>query len=175
MHIRHANEHDVAGIANVHVNSWKTTYKGIVDDSFLENLSAADRIEGWRWKLANMPEDEQLLVIADEDGEVYGFMSYGTEREQKISHEGELYAIYLLEELQGKGWGKQLFARLKEFLQVRGYRSLLVWVLEGNKAEHFYKYMGGQELKRKEIVIGGKTHTEMALLWSSIDRIRPFS
>jgi hypothetical protein len=35
--------------------------------------------------------------------------------------------------------------------------------------------MGGQELKRKEIVIGGKTHTEMALLWSSIDRIRPFS
>ncbi|MGV2685922.1 GNAT family N-acetyltransferase, partial [Clostridium perfringens] len=89
MHIRHANEHDVAGIANVHVNSWKTTYKGIVDDSFLENLCAADRIEGWRWKLANMPEDEQLLVIADEDGEVYGFMSYGTEREQKISHEGE--------------------------------------------------------------------------------------
>ncbi|PJN55835.1 hypothetical protein PAEVO_25570 [Paenibacillus sp. GM2FR] len=43
MHIRHANEQDAAGIANVHVNSWKTTYKGIVDDSFLENLSAADR------------------------------------------------------------------------------------------------------------------------------------
>ena len=48
-----------------------------------------------------MPEDEQLQVIADEDGKVYGFMSYGMEREQKISDEGELYAIYLLKEIQG--------------------------------------------------------------------------
>lgn len=175
MHIRHANEQDAAGIANVHVNSWKTTYKGIVEDRFLENLSAADRIEGWRRKLANMPEDEQLQVIADEDGKVYGFMSYGMEREQKISDEGELYAIYLLKEIQGMGWGRELFARLKEFLQKNGYRSLLVWVLEGNSAEHFYKHMGGQERRRKEIVIGGKTHTEVALLWSSIDRIGSFS
>lgn len=175
MHIRHANEQDAAGIADVHVNSWKTTYKGIVNDRFLEKLSAADRIEGWRRKLANMPEDEQLLVIADEDGKVYGFMSYGTEREQKISDEGELYAIYLLKEIQGMGWGRELFARLKEFLQKNGYRSLLVWVLEGNSAEHFYKHMGGQERRRKEIVIGGKTHTEVALLWSSIDRIGSFS
>lgn len=175
MHIRHANEQDAAGIANVHVNSWKTTYKGIVENRFLENLSAADRVESWRRKLANMPEDEQLLVIADEDGKVYGFMSYGTEREQKISDEGELYAIYLLKEIQGMGWGRELFARLKEFLQKNGYRSLLVWVLEGNSAEHFYKHMGGQERRRKEIVIGGKTHTEVALLWSSIDRIGSFS
>ena len=34
MHIRHANEQDARGIANVHVNSWKTTYKGIVEDRF---------------------------------------------------------------------------------------------------------------------------------------------
>ncbi|MGG3279491.1 N-acetyltransferase family protein [Paenibacillus solani] len=171
MQIRIANTLDAEGIANVHVNSWKTTYAGIVDDNYLQKLSAADRIEGWRWKLANMSADEQLLVIADEAGGIYGFMCYGTEREQRIPHEGELYAIYLLEEIQGQGWGKQLFARMKEFLSDRGYRSLLVWVLEGNKAEQFYRYMGGKELKRKEIVIGGKTHTEIALLWNSFDQI----
>ncbi|ANA82932.1 N-acetyltransferase [Paenibacillus glucanolyticus] len=171
MQIRYANEHDAEGIAKVHVDSWKTTYKGIVDDRFLQALSAADRVEGWRWKLANMPEDEQLLVVADEDGKVYGFMSYGTEREQKMPHEGELYAVYLLEEIQGQGYGNQLFARLKEYMNMKGYTSLLVWVLEGNSAEHFYRHKGGQEQKRKEIVIGGKTHTEIALLWDSIDKI----
>lgn len=175
MQIRIANEQDAEGIASVHVNSWKTTYRGIVDDVFLQKLSVAERVEGWRRKLANMPEDEQLLVISDEHGKVYGFMSYGTEREQKISHEGELYAIYLLEEIQGQGWGKRLFARLKEFLQTRGYRSLSVWVLVGNKAEQFYRYMGAQELKQKEIVIGGKRHAELALLWSSLDQIRSSS
>lgn len=175
MHIRYATENDAEGIAMVHVNSWKTTYKGIVDDRFLQALSAADRLEGWRWKLANMPEDEQLLVVADDDGKVFGFMSYGTEREFKLPDEGELYAVYLLEEIQGQGWGTQLFAKLKEFMCLKGYTSLLVWVLEGNSAEHFYRHKGGQEQKRKEIAIGGNTHTEIALRWDSIDQIKSFT
>ncbi|MFC8561731.1 GNAT family N-acetyltransferase, partial [Peribacillus frigoritolerans] len=35
MKIRKAIEEDVDGIANVHINSWKTTYKGILPDQYL--------------------------------------------------------------------------------------------------------------------------------------------
>ncbi len=38
--IRHARLGDEAGIANVHVKSWKSTYKGLVPDSFLDSLNA---------------------------------------------------------------------------------------------------------------------------------------
>ena len=39
MFIRKANIEDAMGIAKVHVDSWRTTYKGIVPEVFLENLS----------------------------------------------------------------------------------------------------------------------------------------
>lgn len=171
MKIRVATSQDAEGIANVHVNSWKTTYKGIVDEAYLDALSAADRVERWRWKAENLRDDEELLVISDDNGMIYGFMTYGMERESKRPTEGELYAVYLLEEMQGQGWGKRLFARMKEFMRVRGFQTLRVWVLEGNSALHFYQHMGGREIKRKEIEIGGKMHTEIALIWDSIDRL----
>ncbi|WP_306428702.1 hypothetical protein [Robertmurraya siralis] len=39
MIIREATLSDAEGIAKVHVDSWRTTYKGIVSDVFLEQLS----------------------------------------------------------------------------------------------------------------------------------------
>jgi hypothetical protein len=39
MIIRRAELNDVVGIAKVHVDSWKTTYKDIVPDEFLIKLS----------------------------------------------------------------------------------------------------------------------------------------
>ena len=39
IHIRRAIKDDIRGIAKVHVDSWKTTYKGIFADEFLENIT----------------------------------------------------------------------------------------------------------------------------------------
>lgn len=39
MIIRRAGINDAQGIAIVHVNSWRTTYKGIIQNDFLNNLS----------------------------------------------------------------------------------------------------------------------------------------
>lgn len=39
MIIRKANFNDISSIAKVHVDTWKTTYKGIVPNDYLESLS----------------------------------------------------------------------------------------------------------------------------------------
>ncbi|MFK0522174.1 hypothetical protein ACINKY_08160 [Paenibacillus illinoisensis] len=39
LHIREATINDAEGIAKVHVHSWRTTYKGIIPEEFLTNLS----------------------------------------------------------------------------------------------------------------------------------------
>ena len=39
MQIRRAKLDDAPGIAKVHVESWRTTYKGIIPNDFLNNLS----------------------------------------------------------------------------------------------------------------------------------------
>lgn len=43
MNIRKANRDDAPGIAKVHVDSWRTTYKGIIPQSFLDELSYEQR------------------------------------------------------------------------------------------------------------------------------------
>ena len=45
--IRAAVVEDAAAIAEVHVASWKTTYKRIFPDSVLEGLSVSDRAHFW--------------------------------------------------------------------------------------------------------------------------------
>ena len=43
IHIRRAIKEDISGIAKVHVDSWKTTYKGIFADEILENVTYEQR------------------------------------------------------------------------------------------------------------------------------------
>jgi hypothetical protein len=43
MKIRKATPNDARNIAKVQVNSWRTTYKNIVPDEFLENMGYKDR------------------------------------------------------------------------------------------------------------------------------------
>ncbi|KAF0820926.1 MULTISPECIES: hypothetical protein [unclassified Cytobacillus] len=47
MKIRAAELSDAEGIAKVHVDSWRTTYKDIIPENFLENLSYQSREELW--------------------------------------------------------------------------------------------------------------------------------
>ena len=47
IHIRRATKDDIAGIVKVHVESWKTTYKGIFANEILENVTFEQRKKQW--------------------------------------------------------------------------------------------------------------------------------
>src|SRR5690606_37668646 len=119
---------DEEGIARVHVDSWRTTYKGIVSESVLQNLSYEQRAENWRRGI----ELNDLYVAEDESGSIVGFATGGKERTGNYEADGELYAIYLLDEVQGMGIGKELIQTIAGSLQEQGLTSMLVWVLEQN-------------------------------------------
>jgi hypothetical protein len=48
MQIRQATMAEVAAIASVHVESWRTTYKGLLPDGYLANLTYERREPRWR-------------------------------------------------------------------------------------------------------------------------------
>src|SRR5262245_54889828 len=112
MHIRPANVHDAAAIATVHVESWRTTYTGIVPDDVLAGLSYARREHWWQQVFADVTTPSVVYVAADDRGQVVGFVSGGPERSGDPVYTGELYAIYLLAPYQGQGIGRQLVHRL---------------------------------------------------------------
>ena len=137
MIIRKADEDDIAGIARVHVDTWQKTYKGIISDDFLRNLtykSIEEHLKG-----IYQVGDKTCLIAQEESGKIVGFAAFGLERTNKPEYKGELYAIYILKEYQRKGIGKQLIQAVVRELKDMEISSLLVWVVENNPSKYFYE------------------------------------
>ncbi|WP_432359969.1 GNAT family N-acetyltransferase [Sporosarcina sp. UB5] len=149
------------------MDSWRTTYKGIVSESVLQNLSYEQRAENWRRGI----EKNALYVAEDESGNIVGFATGGKERTGKYDADGELYAIYLLQEVQGQGIGKKLIQAIAQNLKEQGFSSMLVWVLEHNPSKKFYESLGGQPIDEATIDIGGEEFKEIAYYWESIETL----
>jgi GNAT superfamily N-acetyltransferase len=165
--VRAAKEQDASAIAHVHVQSWLTTYSGIVPEDYLASLNEAERALMWRDWLAR---DFQVYV-AEQDGELVGFISGGQIREPLQRYDAELFAIYLLNRAQGQGLGTALLRRLAESLAAKGFKGMTVWVLERNPAVHFYERSGATLVGDKEIEIGGALLREVAFAWPDLAKL----
>ncbi len=171
MEFREATVEDATAIAEVHVASWRTTYKGLLPDDLLAGLSVESRAEMWRQAAELAGKDSKYfapLVAEDPDQGIVGFAHVGRERETESGFDAELYAIYVLRTHQGRGIGRQLFLRSVGRLLERGHNSMRLWVLEGNPAQRFYERMGGQMGESKGIEIGGTEYSEVSYSWSDI-------
>jgi GNAT superfamily N-acetyltransferase len=165
--IRAATEHDGAAIAHVHVQSWRTTYAGIVPEEYIATLNEAERASAWRDRLTR----DIRVYIADLDGEIVGFISGGAIREPVQTYDAELYAIYLLKHAQRQGVGTALLKKLAEWLSSKGFTSMIVWVLEKNPSRHFYERSRAQIVTAKDIQIGGVTLSEVSYGWPDLQAI----
>src|ERR1700737_3403553 len=106
--IRPATPDDAEAIAHVHVQSWLTTYAGIVPQAYLSTLDETARTASWREWLALTVK----VLVAELDGQIVGFASGGPLREPLQNYDAELYAIYLLQPAQGRGVGTSLLKAL---------------------------------------------------------------
>ncbi|MGM0836330.1 MAG: N-acetyltransferase family protein [Bacillota bacterium] len=164
MKIRLAKKGDEASIAKVHVDSWKTTYRGIVDDSYLESLTYDNRQKMWE-RAIEAGYEKGCLFVAEVDGDIVGFASAGPERTKKYEVDGELYAIYILQNYQKKGIGKALFSKVREFIIEKGNKSMLLWVLTDNPSRSFYLSLHPEEIDTEHIQIGDQVYEEIAYAW----------
>jgi ribosomal protein S18 acetylase RimI-like enzyme len=170
--IRSAIPADTFAIAKAHVSSWRTAYKGIVADEFLQNLSVERRAKTWEEILLNPEHPAFLYVAEDETGLIVGFVSGWTERENNEEYTGEVGAIYLLKQAQGQGTGRKLMQAATQELIRRGHRSMMLWVLQDNTpARKFYEALGGQYLYEKPIEIGEQMLIEVAYGWKDLNSL----
>jgi L-amino acid N-acyltransferase YncA len=166
--IREARIEDAAGMAKVHVDSWRTTYVGIVPDSYLANLSYGRREAFWHRILSDDAANSYPFVAVNDEGEIVGFVCGGPQRNGDPAYQAELYSIYLLQAYQGQGIGRQLTRRLVEaFLQV-DIQSMLLWVFADNPARRFYEALGGRRLRVEQADFGGVMVDEVAYGWPDI-------
>jgi ribosomal protein S18 acetylase RimI-like enzyme len=163
--VRPAVVEDARAIAAVHVASWRTTYRDILDEVTLSQLSVERRTAGWRASLTEYADQNVVYVAEDETGEVVGFVSGGEERDGDPEYSGELYAIYLLAEIKGYGIGRKLATTLLNHLRTMGHSAILVWVLDENPAKHFYAAMGALPVRERVVEIADADYRELGYGW----------
>ena len=166
--IRLADQQDAGAIARVQVESWRSTYAGIVPAAYLASLNLETQTAMWS---AQLVEDGPLILVAEDETGIFGFASGGAIREALDEFDAELYVIYLLPQQQRKGAGRALCQRLAASLRNQGFESMIVWALADNPFIAFYQHLGGVQVAHKLIDIGGATLSDLAFGWRSLDRL----
>lgn len=175
MIIRDITYNDVPVIAQIHVDTWRTTYRGIIPDEYLATLSYEKRESGWYQILYSAPENGDFIYVAENElGEIIGFANGGIERTGNSIYKGELKAIYILENSQRKGIGCRLVQTVALKLSQVNINSMLVWVLENNPACRFYEKLGGKQIYSKQLERSGAMLTEIAYGWTDTTPIIKF-
>ena len=175
--IRAAIGDDASAIAAVHVASWRETYAGLMPQTMLTSLAVSDRTVRWKHILdqAEGPEGPSVFV-AEHGGDLVGFASSGSQRDPNLLAQGftgEITAIYVLQDMQGRGAGRRLMAAIVEDLQSVGYDAASLWVLrENRRARRFYERPGGTIIGEKQDHRDAVTFTEIAYGWRGLSKLR---
>lgn len=163
---RAATIEDAAGIARVHVASWRSTYRTLLPGDFLDSLSEDGYTDRWRRFIG---DGASLVYVVEDAGRLVGFASGGRERAGEVGYKGELYAIYVLDDFQRRGYGHQLVRSVVAGLEAMGLDDMIIWVLRDNApARQFYEGLGGVYVRAQAITIGSATLEEVSYGWPSL-------
>lgn len=167
--IRKATIEDTAEIANVHINSWREAYKGLLPQDFLDEgpLNFKKRYELWK-KVTQNP-DQVTLVAESADHGIVGFVNGTHGRDKDKKDWCEVWSIYLLEKYHNKKIG---FNLLKQYFDAhidKGFTKGYLWVLDNNPTIKFYEKVGGRyEGRDKEDEIADQKVKELMFVWDDI-------
>jgi ribosomal protein S18 acetylase RimI-like enzyme len=173
--IRRATAADADGIARVQVETWRSSYSGIVPQSYLDALDVREMAANWkRWVL----DTDAHTFVADDAGEICGYVHGGVLRDgvhvAAQGYDAEIHKVYVLSDAQGKGIGRKLMSVLAESLVRDGLMRPVVWALAENPWCRFYERLGGKKVAEKMIEIGGAPLLDYAFGWETMSPLRAY-
>jgi len=170
--IRRATVEDAAEIANVHLNSWREAYRGLLPQEYLDQLPLTFKGRMISWK-QNATDEARALFVAEAKNGIVGFAGFCRARDSSMNEYGEVGAIYLLEKFKGRGVGAALLKMGMQQLMEWNFAKAYCWVLQGNPTIKFYEKSGaifnGME---KDDEIGGLNVKDLAYEWGSLERFK---
>jgi ribosomal protein S18 acetylase RimI-like enzyme len=165
--VRRAKPADAARIAQVHYESWQTTYAGILPLDVIASQASRKSESVWRKRLALASAGEATFV-AERGGEIVGFANCGDARHRLEGLEAEIYALYVLQAHQRRGVGRELVRACARHFVLHGHFGFYLWVLKANRARLFYETLGGEEIGEKSERLGLHSFSEIAYGWHEL-------
>lgn len=130
--------------AGINALAWYQSYKGIVNDDWLEFMNTKEEIQKAAIHLKSLLKDNSRRFLLKIENQYAGILRVRKSKYAKYSHCGELGALYLLDDFKGNGFGKILFEKAIQELKDMGYKKMILGCLVKNPANEFYKHMKGK-------------------------------
>ena len=142
--LRSMRADDADAVAHLHATSWRSAYRGIVPDSFLDHEVFAERQIVWRERLQTSPAALAFGIVAEDGaGQMIGF-AYVLPGHDPVC--GTLVDnLHVHPELKGGGIGRRLLQDVVRELGPAHTQPLHLWVLDQNEAaKRFYARLGAE-------------------------------
>ena len=147
---------DTAAIAALHIESWRSAYRGLLPDEFLDGPVVQNRVDLWNARMPAPDPHRRLVLKALANQELVGFVCVLLDAEP--SWGALLDNLHVKPEVKGIGIGHRLFQAARDWVAVAAPgQPMHLTVMEGNvAARRFYDRQGGAiaERKVKEVVPG---------------------
>ncbi len=171
--IRIAQQDDSAAIAVLHAASWRSTYRGILSNEYLDGDITSERKTFWEQRFKD-PKAHQYVVVAEDRANVIGFAcAYGNEDEQWGTM---LDNLHVRPVLKRQGIGSKLIMDVASWCsKIYTGKGLFLWAFEHNvHARRFYERLGG--VVSGSMIWTAPDHTavtELRYAWENASQLIP--
>lgn len=170
--LRDATERDSAAIARLHADSWRSAYRGILSDEYLDDRAHSERAALWQARFSEKANRPFFAILAEVDGQLAGFACVFVNEDPVFG--SFLDNLHVTPERTGQGIGRLLLndAARRLLADVVG-RGLYLWVIEQNtRARQFYAGAGANEVETALLPMpDGGRHTEVRCYWPDPARL----
>lgn len=166
MTFRDALDSDAPAIARLHAESWRSAYRGMLSDDYLDNRAHPERAALWQARFAEKALKPFFAILAESDKQLVGFACVFPNEHPAFG--SFLDNLHVSPHLVGQGIGRHLLTEVARRLAADGISGgLYLWVIEQNsRARRFYKSAGAIEVERAVLsIVDGASTPEVRCHW----------
>jgi len=160
---------DAAAIAALHVESWRSAYRGLYPDEFLDGPILDERLRFWKERMSAPNPERRRVIGAMAEGQLVGFACVLLDAEPAWSP--LLDNLHVKPSYKGQGIGARLLRASRDWVaRAAPGEPLHLWVMEGNlPARRFYDRQGGTVAERSIVDDGPATgQPVLRYVWPSL-------
>ncbi|NNF80183.1 MAG: GNAT family N-acetyltransferase [Rhizobiales bacterium] len=164
--MRDAVVQDASAVTALHVASWRSSYRGVLPDAYLDGEADAERGAHWQKTLKGLGPQDIVLLAEDNEG-LHGFISVYWRKEPGF--DAYLDNLHVRPGQRGGGLGRQLLAAALQRLIAQGAHNFCLWVFDQNQgAVRFYERLGGKPVERGLDDFAGSNAPHTKIAWEDL-------
>jgi GNAT superfamily N-acetyltransferase len=157
---------DAPELAALHAESWRSAYRGMMPDSYLDGPIRDERLRFWQDRMNERSTHRRLVLKAVGPDGIAGFVCVLLDVDPECG--ARLENLHIRPTLKGQGIGLALFERARAWVrETAPGQPMHLWVLADNQpARRFYDRRGGVVTDQKTLeVVPGIFVAEVRYVW----------